>query len=224
MLRPVHSILDIGAGIVPQPLVRSDVHVCIEPCRQYAEILSQRDPDLVVLNCEWEHVIQLLPPGAVDTVFLLEVIEHLEKSEGRRLLDLTLPLARSQVVISTPLGFLPQGVDEQKDAWGLDGVEWQIHRSGWTPDDFPGWETVACPDYIRLDAYGRPLDVPHGAFFAVLDKHGGRPSTSTLDNRELTAQNRLLSEEIASIHGSTSWRITEPLRWMRDAARGKRRQ
>ncbi len=171
--RPVHTVLDIGPGIRPQSLVDSDTHVCFEPYAEYASILSSEHPQLVVVQGTWQDAVQMMPSSSVDTVVLLDVIEHLPKEDGRRLLDATVAIARSQVVVFTPLGFMAQGDLEDKDAWGLDGTDWQVHRSGWSPEDFDGWNVWICNDFHRTDAYGRDLEVPHGAFIAILNKAGG---------------------------------------------------
>ena len=57
----------------------------------------------------------------------LDVIEHLEKTDGLRLLDQMETIARKKVIIFTPNGFL-----EQKP---FDGNEWQRHVSGWEIDE-----------------------------------------------------------------------------------------
>lgn len=202
----VHTVLEIGPGIQPQTLVSGVVHVCVEPYQPYAELLSQEHPDYTVLNCTWSQALRLLLPGSVDSVVLLDVIEHLEKDEGTRLLERTISLARSQVVVQTPLGFMPQGEDEVKDAWGMDGVDWQVHRSGWSPEDFPGWSILACEHFHFQDAYGRELERPHGAFFAILDK-GVSPDTEN-HNVVLAA----LVSRIDAMEQSTSWRVTRPMR------------
>ncbi len=54
----------------------------------------------------------------------------------------------------TPLGFTEQDAPEnEKDPWGHGGgFEWQRHRSGWTPEDFPaeqGWTVFVCKDFIK---------------------------------------------------------------------------
>lgn len=172
-LRPAHTVLDIGPGIRPQTLVECRHHVCVEPFDQYVRIMLAENPGLVVLGCTWAEMLDLLPPASVDTVVLMDVIEHLPKDEGRALLSATVLAARSQVVVQTPLGFMAQGADESKDAWDLDGIDWQVHRSGWTPDDFPGWSIISCDEFHTTDAYGRALETPHGAFFAILDKGPG---------------------------------------------------
>lgn len=205
-LRRVHTVLDIGPGIRPQTLVSGFLHVCVEPYRPYAELLSREHPDYVVLNCTWSQALKLLPSDSVDTVVLLDVIEHLEKPEGARLLEQTIRLARSQVVVYTPLGFMPQGENEPKDAWGMDGTDWQVHRSGWSPEDFPDWDILACERYHLQDAYGRQLEEPHGAFFAICERGVTvDPETQNELLASLALKNRTYEQ-------STSWRVTRPLR------------
>jgi SAM-dependent methyltransferase len=63
-------------------------------------------------------------PKSFDAVIALELIEHLRKKEGEKLLDDMERIARKRVIVFTPNGFL-----EQK---GYDGNEYQEHKSGWT--------------------------------------------------------------------------------------------
>ena len=65
--------------------------------------------------------------NSFDCVVALDVIEHLEKTDGLRLLDQMEIIAREKVIIFTPNGFL-----EQKP---FDGNEWQRHISGWEIDE-----------------------------------------------------------------------------------------
>lgn len=218
-LRPVHTVLEIGPGIQPQTLMKPVIHVCIEPCDQYAERLSREHPSLVVLRCTWKQALDLLPPDSVDTVILMDVIEHLEKDEGRGLLDATVRLARSQLVVQTPLGFMAQGENEAKDAWGLDGIDWQVHRSGWLPEDFPGWEIILCEEFHEHDAYGRRLQVPHGAFFAIFDRGGvyGSPEL----NETIASLMRENRDMRNTYEQSMSWRVTSPMRWIASRLQGR---
>ncbi len=66
-------------------------------------------------------------PRSFDCVIALDVIEHLTKEDGRRLLDAMESIARRRVVIFTPNGFLPQPATPDNPH--------QIHVSGWTPDE-----------------------------------------------------------------------------------------
>jgi hypothetical protein len=56
------------------------------------------------------------------------VIEHLKKEDGLKLIKQVEDIARRQVIIMCPLGYVPQG--------DLDNNPWQIHRSAWFPADF----------------------------------------------------------------------------------------
>lgn len=64
---------------------------------------------------------------SVDAVVSLDVIEHLEKDQGRQLLSTMEAIAVQRVVVLTPNGFVPQSADANS---------WQLHRSGWDYDDF----------------------------------------------------------------------------------------
>lgn len=68
------------------------------------------------------------PAKAFDCVLALDIIEHLEKSDGYRLIESMERIALKKVVVFTPNGFLEQGV--------TDGNTHQVHRSGWEIAEF----------------------------------------------------------------------------------------
>ncbi|HOW51574.1 MAG TPA: class I SAM-dependent methyltransferase [bacterium] len=166
-------VLDIGCGIRPQRLIRAKTHICCDPHLEYLEKLvpplGEGSPLChVFINADWEQVLALFPPRSVDSVFLLDVIEHLQKEKAKELIDRTLVLARKQVVVFTPLGYMSQEEEGETDAWGLGGMKWQKHRSGWTPEDFSaGWDIYRCDKYHTHDSRNNHLPKPFGAFYAV---------------------------------------------------------
>lgn len=172
------SVLDIGCAFRPQPYVDASVHVCCEPFDGYMERLiaeTQSDGKYVYIKCTLEEACRLFPEASVDSVFLRDVIEHVERDSALGSLEYLKRMARHQVLIFTPIGYMPQDPDDADgvDQWGMSGVEWQRHRSGWTPDDFPsneGWSVVACEDFHIDDGYGRPLDKPFGAMWAIWNR------------------------------------------------------
>lgn len=169
---PAGVVLDIGCGIKPQRFVQPTVHICCEPFEGYhaelGELLDRRAVHGIILKATWQQAVELLPPRSVDTVFLLDVIEHLEKDESARLLERTVALARQQVVIFTPLGFMPQTFEGDKDIWGHEGTSWQEHRCGWEPSDFdPSWAIVGSKVFHTEDPFGKTLAKPFGAFYAI---------------------------------------------------------
>lgn len=59
-----------------------------------------------------------------DCVVALDLIEHLSKTDGHRLIGMMEKIASKKIIIFTPNGFLPQGVYNNNPN--------QIHVSGWT--------------------------------------------------------------------------------------------
>ncbi len=175
--------LDIGCGIRPQQFVRPLVHICCEPFSQYVDHLMKAtqnavDRTYIIVNATWAEAVKLFPPKSVDTIFLVDVIEHLNKAETTELLIASESIARRQLVIFTPLGFMPQQHPDGRDAWGLDGGMWQEHKSGWTPDDFDDtWDVYASKVFHTSDNVGKPLDVPFGAFWAIKSLSKGSVSS-----------------------------------------------
>ncbi len=215
-LEPATVVLDIGCGIRPQQIVTPLVHVCCEPCAEYIpklqEIAAEAiDRDYVVLRASWADAVRSFPPGSVDTVFLVDVIEHLDKEDARALLDATVPLARRQVAVFTPLGFMPQSHPDGKDAWGLSGGAWQEHKSGWTPEDFgDGWESFVCEDFHRKDNLGLMLERSYGAFWAIHTAEGAPPPHSP--GREARACFGAIRRSAANAGGVLSASVAETAR------------
>lgn len=175
-IEDVEIILDIGPGIYPHPeYANSSLYICCEPFQEYShhlrEKLSEKIPDRIglVLSGDWKDALELFQEKSVDTVYLLDVIEHLEKSEGGNLLSKTEKIARRQIVIFTPLGYMDQvTLPGGKDAWGMNGASWQEHKSGWHPGDFDGsWRIYACKDFHQINNVLQQLDKPIGAFWAM---------------------------------------------------------
>lgn len=65
-----------------------------------------------------------------DTVFCSQLIEHLSKKEGNKLLDLMGQLALEKIVVTTPKGFV-----EQREEY-VGNNHHQHHESGWEVEDF----------------------------------------------------------------------------------------
>ena len=243
-VEPVNVVLDIGPGIYPINYFVPRLHILVEPHGEYVEILQERlqgDNNFLILNGFALEVLRLLPDDSVDSVFLIDVIEHLEKHDGFEILDELDRVTRKQIVIFTPLGFMPQHVEmDKKDRWGFHGGEFQEHKSGWQPEDFTSeWKLFVCQNYHIHDDNGTPFDKPFGAFYAIKNLDARvrkqtaiqhyeffRPTAHELELkrvlRELEELNqgknvlstnlKLLVEERELFLKSNSWRITSPLR------------
>jgi hypothetical protein len=127
----VETVLDVGAGVRPFGWYQPRQHICVEPCAAYRTRLLKTG--LEVIGTTAEQALSFLKPGAMGAIYMLDVIEHMERAVGLRCIELALMAQPRQIVVYTPLGFLEQ---DGPDPWGLGGELWQRHRSGWTPADF----------------------------------------------------------------------------------------
>jgi hypothetical protein len=128
----VESVLDIGAGLRPMGWYVPERHVCVEPHPPYADVLEAAGYETWRVNARDG---LRLAGVEFDAIYLLDVIEHMDKEEGELVLRLARNRSPNQIVVATPVGFLAQ----EGDVWGMGGEYWQKHRSGWVPDEFPGW-------------------------------------------------------------------------------------
>lgn len=171
-VEPTDVALDVGPGIMPMNFFRPKLHMLLEPCPSYADILRQRHADdkgVLILQAAVLDILPAMADKSVDSIILLDVLEHMSKEEGREVLRHAERLARRQIVIFAPLGFMAQHVPENvKDGFGLDGHDLQEHRSGWLPEDFdPLWKFHICPTFHQQDFRQASLPEPRGAFFAI---------------------------------------------------------
>lgn len=205
------TVLDIGVGLVPMKFFRPKLHLMIEPHHEYVQVLQSRhanDKSVLIFHGKANDIAPCFATNSVDSVFLLDVIEHLEKEAGLSLLQEVQRIARNQVVVFTPLEFMPQASNgEVLDGWGMQGLDYQVHRSGWTPEDFgPNWDCHICENFHRQDGQGRPLEHPHGAFYAIRtfhDKPMPHPESLPDIRGQLPAERELVNAErlVASLQG-----------------------
>jgi hypothetical protein len=181
MISPViGTLLEVGPYVRPQPFMYATSFMFIEPHLPYLEQVHkmhrEKEQELgfaipaVFLHAVADEAMPLLLDKSVDTVYAGDVIEHMSKEAGRRFIFQAKRVARRQVILFTPLDFMPQVYTPGFiDAHGQEDSHWQEHRSGWTPDDFgPEWDILTCERY-HTSNYGRPEAVHegHGAFFAI---------------------------------------------------------
>jgi len=81
---------------------------------------------------------------SVDAVVCLEVIEHLTKEEGYKLIKKMEKIARKKIILSTPNGYYPQNE--------YDGNPYQQHKSAWSIKDFKdlGFEVYGLGEFKSL--------------------------------------------------------------------------
>lgn len=127
----IHSLLDLGCGNnSPIKFIKDKVEKRVgvdlfEPSIQKS-LKSGIHNDFKMINVL--EVDKYFEPKSFDLVIASDLIEHLDKNDGFKLLDLMEKTASKKVIILTPNGFLKQGVYDDND--------FQIHKSGWTTEEF----------------------------------------------------------------------------------------
>lgn len=177
-------VLDLGCGIRPQSFFRPMVHICCEPYSEYLNLLKEKykGENYILVQQTAHEFLSYMPDKSVDSIFMLDFIEHVDKQTGLNILAECDRVARSQIIIFTPLGFLAQEYEKDDlDGWGMHGTQWQEHKSGWEPVDFDNtWRLFASENYHQI-VNGRKLDHPHGALWAIKNIGEFSESSETIE-------------------------------------------
>jgi ubiquinone/menaquinone biosynthesis C-methylase UbiE len=130
----VYSVLDVGCGKgQPMKLLSSSK-------RFYRVGADLFKPFIIKAKHEKIHDeyvlcdVRFLPfkPRSFDLVLCLHIIEHLQKSDGLRLIEQIERISRVQIIVVTPVGFIPfLPLDGDYNENPL-----QEHRSGWIQTEF----------------------------------------------------------------------------------------
>ncbi len=228
-------VLDIGSGIYPFNHLNfvPKLQIIVEPYTEYIDILKSNfsnDSSVLIFKSDALKFTELLTDNSVDTTLLIDVIEHLDKSSGMKLIEELIRVTSEQIIIFTPLGFMAQSVSpDKKDRWGLHGGEYQEHLSGWTSDDFSDeFDFYICTNFHQFSDDGELLSDPTGAFFAIYNKKNRlnsnvnynfekffKPTPKDRYIMELSNKIMELSNKIFALERSTSWKITKPIRAIR---------
>ena len=122
-LKDCQSVLDLGCGPdSPLQYCKNIKHsVGVEAFQQYLGVSQKNKIHTEYIN---KNIGDLeFEENSFDAVILMEVIEHMEETEGLDVLKKIEKWAKKKVIISTPNGFFPQKI--------VDNNPMQVHLSGW---------------------------------------------------------------------------------------------
>ena len=105
----------------------------------------------VILYSDIRNIGWMIYEKQFDVVTVIDVIEHLSKEEGYKLIKDMEAIARNKVMIFTPTIWSENNVAvEDKNCWAY-GNKHNYHKSLWKEEDFTkrGYEIVPCqPGYV----------------------------------------------------------------------------
>ena len=124
------SILDLGSG--PGSGCGSPIQYCdasfkvgVELFEPYLEQSQKKGLHNKYIKEDIRRVD--FPPKSFDLVMMIDVLEHLSKEDGQRLLKKMGKWAKKKVVVFTPNGYVFQGTYDENPL--------QAHRSGWSAEE-----------------------------------------------------------------------------------------
>lgn len=122
----VKSLLDVGCGDDSPIISFSRKFYCIGVDAFAPSI--KKSKDMKIHNKYYKmNVLDIgkkFKPNSFDCVLASDIIEHLTKKDGIKLMEMMENISKDKVIIFTPNGFIPQGE--------IDNNPMQIHKSGWT--------------------------------------------------------------------------------------------
>jgi hypothetical protein len=163
---PCNTLLDLGCGSnSPIQFLHKKIYSvgvdAFEPSIEKSKQKGIHD-EYHVMNIN--HADEFFTARSFECVLATEVIEHLTRPEGRRLLDVMERLSSNRVVLTTPNGFLSQGE--------YDGNPGQVHKSGWTADEMVqrGYTVIGLKGWKKLRGeFGIPRFRPRRLWLVISD-------------------------------------------------------
>lgn len=127
------TVLDVGCGVgVTLKEFCCPIKIGVDAHRPYLEN-AKFGEQFIKINFMAERLNEIFLPNSMDSVTLIDVIEHFEKEVAFQVLSQVEEIAAKRVIVFTPRGFFQQ---IEVDHYGLGGERFQRHRSGWEVEDF----------------------------------------------------------------------------------------
>lgn len=125
-LRGCDTVLDLGCG-PSSPLEYCEIKYCVgvDAFKPYIKESKRKEIHEVYFLADIRYLE--FDENSFDVVIMIEVLEHLTKQDGIKMLAKAEYWAKKKVIVTTPNDWLPQGVK--------DGNPLQRHRSGWGIDE-----------------------------------------------------------------------------------------
>ena len=126
------TVLDIGCG--------DKKYSNISPNTTTLDAWDKVNPDILL---DIENNDLPFEDNSFDVIYLMDIIEHLEKERGVAILEQCKRICKQNIIIFTPLVWEDTTkYIEDKTLWCY-GNEYDLHKSLWTLNDFTDWKKLA---------------------------------------------------------------------------------
>ncbi len=153
-LKKDYSVLDLGCGNgLPMIGTHFRLLVGVDAFDKVHKGLFDMPEFDLLLNLDIRNILDLFQMDSFDAITCIDVIEHLKKEEGEKLIKDMEYIARKMVLIFTPLVWSENLDSFNNPIWWSYGDIYNLHQSLWTEDDFTskGYKTVTCQDgYVLM--------------------------------------------------------------------------
>lgn len=134
------TLLDVGAGLsFKGQYIPSQTYIAMDIYQPFLEAIES-DVIYVPILGDARNLDKIFLPKSIDMVIATDILEHLIKEDGLKLLQDIQNIAKLAVYIEVPETYIPQNID----IWGKGGHEWQTHRSTgeWTKEELESYGFV----------------------------------------------------------------------------------
>jgi 2-polyprenyl-3-methyl-5-hydroxy-6-metoxy-1,4-benzoquinol methylase len=135
---PGDSVLDLGCGDKQRTklLTRDNKVLSVDAW-------AKAQPDLLL---DLENVLLPFADNSFDVVLMIDFIEHLSKEAGHRIMEEAKRVCKRRVILFTPAFWTENKENvENPGLWNYQN-QYDLHKSFWSVDDFPNWESIKYPD------------------------------------------------------------------------------
>ena len=141
------TLLDLccGIGLGLEGVEATEV-TAVDIHQAYLDKVHERCPKAKLVCSDALSYVQKAEDKSIDVVALIDCVEHMTKEVGLSVIRHAKRIARKEVLLFTPEGYLK---NEPHNAWGVEGGdEYQKHLSGWEVKEieFEGFKLVERAD------------------------------------------------------------------------------
>jgi len=143
------TILDIGCG--NKKYSNISIHTTT------LDAWERVNPD-VLLNIEENDLP--FKDNSFDIIYLLDIIEHIEKERGEVIIEQCKRICKDKIIIFTPLIWEDTTKYIEDPALWCYGNNYDLHKSLWNLDDFKNWKRIEldpCYDHAYMGYWKKDI-------------------------------------------------------------------